>query len=105
MVILHEAQEPGRGGRLWTASRPIPNSNQLACGRPLGLAIHNIKEDFMALVQVEVPYKKGYDFGIGVDLASGSPMGKAVGSPFSGVEKALGATTQFEVTRIHSTSD
>jgi hypothetical protein len=59
----------------------------------------------MALVQVEVPYKKGYDFGVGVDLASGSPMGKVVGSAFSGVESALGATTKFEITRIHSTSE
>ena len=59
----------------------------------------------MALTQVEVPYKKGYDFGIGVDLASGSPMNKVVGSAYSGVESALGATTQFEVTRIYSTSE
>jgi hypothetical protein len=59
----------------------------------------------MALVQVEVPYKKGYDFGVGADLASGSPMGKVVDAPASGVESALGATTKFEITRIHSTAE
>ncbi len=59
----------------------------------------------MALSQVEVPYKKGYDFGVGADLASGSPMGKVVGSAYSGVESALGATTKFEIVRIHSTAE
>ena len=59
----------------------------------------------MALVQVEVPYRKGYDFGVGADFASGSPMGKVVGSDYSGVENALGATTKFEIVRIHTTSE
>jgi hypothetical protein len=59
----------------------------------------------MALVQIEVPYKKGYDFGIGADLATGSPMGRVVGPIFSEVRSASGATTKFEITRIHSTSE
>jgi hypothetical protein len=49
----------------------------------------------MALVQVTVPYRDGYDYGVGADLATGSSMGKVVGGAFSGVEDAVGATTKF----------
>jgi len=59
----------------------------------------------MALIQIEVPYKKGYDFGVGADLATGSPMGKVVGGVDSPVDKAGGAITKFEISRIHSTSE
>lgn len=59
----------------------------------------------MAQVQVEVPYRKNYDFGIGVDLATGSPMGKVVDGAVSGVTNAGGATTSFRISRIHTTSD
>jgi predicted RNase H-related nuclease YkuK (DUF458 family) len=59
----------------------------------------------MALVQVTVPYKENYDYGIGVDLASSSPMGKVVEGAISGVTGAGGATTSYNVERIHTTSD
>jgi hypothetical protein len=59
----------------------------------------------MALVQVTVPYRDGYDYGVGADLATGSPMGKVVDGAYSGVENAPGATTKFEITRIHSTAE
>lgn len=59
----------------------------------------------MAQTQIEVPYKKNYDFGIGVDLATGSPMGKVVDGIVSGVTNAGGATTSFRISRIHTTSD
>jgi hypothetical protein len=59
----------------------------------------------MALVQVTVPYAKGYDFGVGADLASGSPMGKVVQGAESTVQGAAGATTSFDIRRIHSTEE
>ncbi|NJM76867.1 MAG: hypothetical protein HC852_15125 [Acaryochloridaceae cyanobacterium RU_4_10] len=59
----------------------------------------------MALTQATVPYQPGYNYGVGADLASGSPMGKVVGGSVSGVENALGDTAGFQITRIHSTSD
>lgn len=60
----------------------------------------------MALVQVQVPYRDNYDFGIGVDLATGSPMGRVVGGgagDVSGVVGAGGATTSYDISRIHTT--
>jgi hypothetical protein len=59
----------------------------------------------MAMVQVTVPYKDNYDYGIGVDLASSSPMGKVVEGVISGVVGAGGATTTYDIRRIHSTSE
>ena len=59
----------------------------------------------MPLATITVPYREGYDYGIGADLASGSPMGKVVAGAVSGVENAIGATVGFEISRIHSTSD
>src|SRR5688572_32992833 len=59
----------------------------------------------MAQTQVEVPYKKNYDFGVGVDLATGSPMGKVVDGVVSGVTGAIGATTFYDISRIHTTTD
>lgn len=55
--------------------------------------------------QVEVAYSHGLDIGIGVASSSGSPMGKAVKGSVDGVEYALGSTSQFEISRITSTSD
>ena len=55
--------------------------------------------------QIEVPYRKNYDYGIGVDLATGSPMGKVVDGAISGVTDAHAATVLFEVSRIHTTSE
>ena len=59
----------------------------------------------MAVTQVTVPYINGYNFGVGADLASGSPMGKVVDGAPTGVTAAEGATTSFDITRIHSTSE
>lgn len=59
----------------------------------------------MALVQVTVPYRDNYDYGIGVDLTSSSPMGKVVDGAVSGVEGAGGATASYDVTCIHTTSE
>jgi hypothetical protein len=59
----------------------------------------------MAITQVTVPYLSGYDFGVGADLASGSPMGLVVEGQPSGVPGAAGATASFDITRIHSTSE
>ena len=55
--------------------------------------------------QVEIPYQKNYDFGIGVDLATGSPMGKVVNGEITAVDGSAGATTSFEISRIQSTED
>jgi hypothetical protein len=59
----------------------------------------------MAIGQVTVPYRPGYDFGVGADLATGGPMGKAVIGTESMVENSGGATVKFEVSRIQSTEE
>lgn len=59
----------------------------------------------MVQVQVEVPYKKNYDVGVGVDFLTGSPMGKVVTGEVSGVTNALGAVTSFNILRLNSTED
>lgn len=59
----------------------------------------------MAQVQVKVPYVDNYDFGIGADLATGSPMGKVVIGEISGVNQAEGDQAGFKISRITSTAD
>lgn len=59
----------------------------------------------MAIEQVQVPYRNGYDIGIGVDLLSGGPLATAVTGTATGVAGAGGATVNFIVSRIHTTSD
>lgn len=59
----------------------------------------------MAVQQIMVPYRPGYEFGIGADLATGSPMGKVVQGEISGVHDAGGAVVDFQVQRIMSTAD
>lgn len=59
----------------------------------------------MAQTQVRVPFVDNYDYGIGVDLATGSPMGKVVVGEVSGVTDAHGATTTYDVSRIHTTEE
>lgn len=56
-------------------------------------------------MEVTVPYRANYDFGIGVDLATGSPMGKVAQGEASGVTGAQGAKTGFQISRITSTAD
>ncbi len=59
----------------------------------------------MAQTQVIVPYVENYDYGIGVDLATGSPMGKVVDGEVTGVTNAGGATVFYDISRIHTTEE
>jgi hypothetical protein len=55
--------------------------------------------------QVKVTYSEGYDFGIGVNFASGGPRNKAVTGAVTAVEGAPGSTVRFQVKRIKTTSE
>src|SRR6516165_8303669 len=59
----------------------------------------------MAIRQAEVPFIRGYDFGVGADLMSGSPMSEVVNDTHTGVADAHGANVQFRVRRIQTTSE
>lgn len=59
----------------------------------------------MALTQVRVPYVENYDLGVGVDIGSMSPMGKAVAGEASGVEGVEGSTVSFAIERVYSTTE
>lgn len=58
----------------------------------------------MSLRQIVVPYVRGYDYGIGADLASGSPMGLSVHGVVSGAP-GRGATVDYQIQRITETSE
>lgn len=59
----------------------------------------------MPIRQVYVPYRQGYNIGVGADLSTGSPMGKAVNGTATKVAGAGAATVQFRVQRIQSTEE
>jgi hypothetical protein len=60
----------------------------------------------MTIPQASVPWQQGYNYGVGADLVSGSPMGMVVdGRNPGGVTGAHGSTAQFQVQRIQTTSD
>lgn len=59
----------------------------------------------MPISQIMTPYRPGYDYGVGADLASGSPMNTVVEPNADEVRDARGATVGFEISRIHSTSE
>ncbi|SCL25652.1 hypothetical protein GA0074692_2002 [Micromonospora pallida] len=59
----------------------------------------------MAIRQVTVPWVRGYDFGVGADLASGSPMGMVVAGGATPVDNAQGATVNIQIQRIQSTEE
>ena len=59
----------------------------------------------MTIRQAYVPYRQGYNIGVGADFATGSPMGKAVDGVATKVEGAGAATVQFNVRRIQSTEE
>lgn len=59
----------------------------------------------MVTRQITVPYSRGYDYGIGADLASGSPMNRVIKNEISGVEGGTGATVSFRVERIQTTEE
>ena len=56
------------------------------------------------LRQVSSPWVEGYDFGVGVDLMSGSPMNLVVKDQHSTAGGA-GATVGFKVYQVRTTSD
>jgi len=59
----------------------------------------------MVFRTVEVPWRADYNFGVGADLASGSPMDFAVDGEALSIPAARGTTSTFEVRRITSTAD
>lgn len=59
----------------------------------------------MALRTVEVPHRDDYNYGVGADLASGSPMGFVVEGDPVGIQGAGGAIVSMEVRRITSTEE
>jgi hypothetical protein len=59
----------------------------------------------MAIRQASVPWQRGYDFGVGVDLVSGSPMAKVVDDQHVAPGEAGGATVDFSIDRVRTTSD
>jgi hypothetical protein len=59
----------------------------------------------MAIRQADVPWVRGYDFGVGADLMSGSPMAQVVKSAASGTDAAGGSTVLFSVQRIRTNAE
>jgi hypothetical protein len=59
----------------------------------------------MPIRQVAVPYRQGYNIGVSADLATGSPMGKAVDGVATKVQGAGAATVSFSVKRIQTTEE
>jgi hypothetical protein len=54
---------------------------------------------------ITIPWRAGYDFGIGADLASGSAMNLAIDGTASDVSGSRGASVDFRIERIKTTSD
>jgi hypothetical protein len=59
----------------------------------------------MPIRQATVPFRQGYNFGVGADLISGSPMAKVVDDHHSTVTQAGGAIVDFNVERVRTTHD
>lgn len=59
----------------------------------------------MAVRTVYVPWNRGYDLGVGADLASGSPMNLAVVGDATPVDRAEGSLVDFRVQRIRQTAE
>jgi hypothetical protein len=59
----------------------------------------------MPIRQAAVPWIQGYDFGVGADLMSGSPMGQVVKSTPSGTASAGGGTVLFKVRRVRTSTE
>jgi hypothetical protein len=64
-----------------------------------------IEETDMALVTVQVPFRDGLDFGIGVDSNTTSPMNTVVEGEITGVTDAHAAKAGFHIARIETTHD
>ncbi|MFG2859518.1 hypothetical protein [Streptomyces sioyaensis] len=63
------------------------------------------KMEAVMVGQISVPMVKGYDFGVGADLTSGSPMARVVEGERSGVDGAHGTTVSFELRRTQTTAE
>src|ERR1700741_3170171 len=59
----------------------------------------------MSLSSISVGNVRGYDFGVGVDRLSGSPMNQVVRPTYSPVEGAPGGIYQFDVSRVTTSKD
>jgi hypothetical protein len=59
----------------------------------------------VGVMQVTVPIRDGYNFGVGVDFITGATMSKVVDGEPGGVLRAPGSTVQFTVQRITTTND
>jgi len=55
--------------------------------------------------QKEVAYRKGYEFGVGVRSASGSPMGQGVVGDATPIREASGGSGSFQMTQIQTTEE
>jgi hypothetical protein len=55
--------------------------------------------------QVEVTYRKGYQFGMGVKSASGSPMAEGVVGTPTPVQGAPGASGRFQMSKVQTTEE
>jgi hypothetical protein len=55
--------------------------------------------------QVKLPYSEGYDYGIGVNFATGGPKNKAISGFISPVEGAAGAIVRFLIKRVQTTNE
>jgi hypothetical protein len=59
----------------------------------------------MALKQEEVPYRNGYDIGIGVAMATGSPMALGAEGDVTPPQIGIGGSGSFTFRRVDSTTD
>jgi hypothetical protein len=59
----------------------------------------------MVLVQQEIPFRHGYDIGIGVDMATGSPMAKGAQGEVTPPQIGSGGSEDFTFRRIETTND
>ena len=59
----------------------------------------------MAIRQASAPWIQGYDFGVGADLMSCSPMSQVVKATQSGTASAGGGTVLFKVRRVRTSAE
>src|SRR5712691_8649590 len=55
--------------------------------------------------QIEVSYRHGYDFGVGVRSASGSPMGLSIAGTPTTIAEASGGSGGFQMLRVQTTEE
>jgi hypothetical protein len=59
----------------------------------------------VAVLNINVPHIRGYDFGVGVDRLSGTPMNQVVDAAASTPLPGQGGVQSFEVSRVYTTRD